>query len=436
MTKFTRRQFIKAAGVSGAAVSMPFMTSACASSHGGRSGGKGHVVIVGGGTGGGTVARYVKSLDPGIDVTVIDASKTHHTCYFSNWVIGGIRTMESIEQKFDKMRARGINVINQMVTKIDTSAQTVTTADGKSIKYDRLVVSPGIDFRDNIAGYDKAAMEKMPHAWKAGTQTTLLKKQLEAMPNGGLVVMAAPPNPFRCPPGPYERASLIANYLKQHKPRSKLLILDAKDAFSKQGLFEQGWREHYGYGTDNALIEWVKAADTNGGVKRVDAGKMTVNTDFDEFRVAVANIIPAQRAADIAVNAGLTDDSGWCPIDRKTFESTLAKNVHVLGDASIATTMPKSGYSANSQGKVAALAIVDIMNGREPGTPSYINTCYSLITPDQAISVAAVYELAADRTITAKSSGLTPMDATREFKKREVAYAESWYNNLVGEIWG
>ena len=432
MFKSTRRQFIKVAGLSGVAAAMP-LTSACAST--GRAG-KARVVIIGGGTGGATAARYIKWLDAGIDVTLIDASATHHTCYFSNLVIGGLRSLESIEQRFDKLKARGINVINQTATGIDTAKQTVTTADGKSHAYDRLIVSPGIDFRNNIEGYDEAASEIMPHAWKAGPQTALLRKQLEAMPNGGVVVMAAPPNPFRCPPGPYERASLIANYLKQHKPRSKVILVDAKDKFSKQGLFMQAWREHYGFGTDKALIEFVPSADTNGGIKRIDTKTMTAHTDFDGIKGAVINVIPAQRAAEIAVKAGLTNDSGWCPVDRKTFESTIAKNVHVIGDASIATTMPKSGYSANSQAKATALAIVDLLNGRDPGAPSYINTCYSLLTSDQAISVAAVYELAADGEIKAKSSGLTPMDASKEAKAREVEFAKSWYNNLVAEIWG
>ena len=432
MFKSNRRQFIKAAGLTGIAASMP-LTSACAST--GRSG-KARVVVIGGGTGGATAARYIKWLDAGIDVTLIDASPTHHTCYFSNLVIGGLRSLESIEHRFDKLKARGVNVINQKATAIDTAKQTVTTADGKSHSYDRLIVSPGIDFRSNIEGYDAAASEIMPHAWKAGPQTALLRKQLEAMPNGGVVVLAPPPNPFRCPPGPYERASLIANYLKQHKPRSKVLIVDAKDKFSKQGLFMQGWKEHYGFGTDKALIEFVPAADTNGGIKRVDTKAMTAHTDFDAIKGAVFNIIPAQRAADIATQAGLTNDSGWCPVDRKTFESTIAKNVHVIGDASIATSMPKSGYSANSQAKATALAIVDLLNGRDPGAPSYINTCYSMLTADQAISVAAVYELGADGVIKAKSSGLTPMDASKAAKAREVEYANSWYNNLVSEIWG
>ncbi len=217
---------------------------------------------------------------------------------------------------------------------------------------------------DNIEGYDAAAAEKFPHAWKAGAQTALLRKQLEAMPDGGTVLIAPPPNPFRCPPGPYERACQIAHYLKNHKPKSKILIIDKKDKFSKQGLFTQAWERHY-----PGMIEWKKAADTGGGIMRVDAKAGTVSTEFDDMKVAVANIIPAQKAGTIAGAAGLTDDSGWCPITGKTFESTLHKGIHVIGDAAIAAPLPKSGYAANSQAKVVAAAVVDLVNGREAGHP-------------------------------------------------------------------
>ncbi len=429
MIKFNRRQFIKAAGLTGVAAGMP-LTAACAANHGGGSA-KGRVVIVGGGTGGATAARYIKHLDPAIDVTLIEAGQTHHTCYFSNLVIGNLRTLDSIEQRFDNLRASGIKVVNQKATAIDTNAKTVTTADGQSHGYDRLIVSPGIDFANNIEGYDEAAHEIMPHAWKAGPQTALLKQQIQAMPENGVVVIAAPPNPFRCPPGPYERASLIANYCKQHKPRAKVMIIDAKDAFAKQGLFNQGWQRHYG-----DMVEWVSGANTNGGVKRVNPGAMTVHTEFDDIKADVANVIPAQKAGRIAELAGLTNEGGWCPVNFKTFESTLVSDVHVIGDAAIAGPMPKSGYIANSHGKTVALAIVDIMNGRDPGQPSFLNTCYSLLTSEQAISVAAVWGLDANGEVVTKNAGLTPMDASDAFLAREVEYAKSWYKNLVSDAWG
>jgi sulfide dehydrogenase [flavocytochrome c] flavoprotein chain len=433
MSKFTRRDFLKVAGVSGIAAGLPFATAYAAPAAGKA---KARVVVVGGGAGGATAAKYAKKADPSLDVTLIEANATHYTCFMSNAVLGGLRSLESIGHKYDGLQRYGVNVVIDTVTGIDTAGQKVTTQSGKTFAYDRLIVSPGIDFKWNaIEGYDEAASEVMPHAWKAGPQTALLRKQLEAMPDGGLVVIASPPNPFRCPPGPYERASLIAHYLKQHKPKSKLMILDAKDAFSKQGLFVQGWEQHYAGG----LLEWVKAADTNGGIKRVDAKGMTVHTDFDDMKVAVANIIPPQTAGRIAIEAGLAAESGWCPVDRKTFASTLAKNVHVIGDAAIASDMPKSGYAASSQAKVTALAIADYVNGREPGTPSYVNTCYSLIAPDHGISVAAVYRLGEKEgapIIEQVAGGLSPMDASADFRAREVAYAYSWYDNLTQEIFG
>jgi sulfide dehydrogenase [flavocytochrome c] flavoprotein subunit len=273
----------------------------------------------------------------------------------------------------------------------------------------------------------------MPHAWKAGPQTALLRKQLEAMGDGGTVMIVPPPNPFRCPPGPYERACQIAHYLQQHKPKSKILIIDPKDSFSKQGLFTQAWDRHY-----KGMIEWLKGADTGGGVKRVDVKAGSVATDFDTYKPAVVNIIPAQKAGEIAEVAGLTDDSGWCPIEGKTFESTIHKGIHIVGDAAIQAPLPKSGYAANSEAKVVAAAVVDLVNDREPGTPSWVNTCYSIVAPDDGISVAMVYNLGADGKVAKVegSGGLTPMDSSPEDRKREVAYAYSWFENITHDTFG
>ncbi|MDY6994820.1 MAG: NAD(P)/FAD-dependent oxidoreductase, partial [Pseudomonadota bacterium] len=324
-------------------------------------------------------------------------------------------------------------------TAIDPEAKKVTLENGDSVSYERLIVSPGIDFKwDAIEGYDQKVSEKIPHAWQAGPQTQTLRQQLEAMKDGGSVIIAPPDNPFRCPPGPYERASQIAMYLKQHKPKSKILILDAKEAFSKQGLFTQGWKKLYGYGSDNSMIEWLPPSK-QGKVVRVDANSMTVYAgEFEDAHKAdVINIIPPQTAGKIALDSGLADDSGWCPVDKKTFESTRHKNIHVLGDASIATKMPKSAYAANSQAKVCAAAVVAALQGKEMGTPSYVNTCYSIVGPDYGISVAAVYQLQED-TITPVegSGGLTPTDASAETLKREVAYAHSWFKNITHEMFG
>jgi sulfide dehydrogenase [flavocytochrome c] flavoprotein subunit len=425
MNNINRRNFIKIAGTAAAASAIGFPSIAAA-------GGKKQVVIVGGGVGGATAAKYIRRADASIEVTLIEPNEHYYTCFMSNEVLGGERSMDSIKFGYDGLRKHGVTVVHDSATAIDAAARTVTTKGGKSFSYDRCIVAPGISFVDNIAGYDAAAAEKMPHAWKAGPQTMLLRKQLEAMPDGGMVLIAPPPNPFRCPPGPYERACQIAHYLKNHKPKSKILIIDKKDKFSKQGLFTQAWDRHY-----KGMIEWVKAVDTGGGVKSVNAAAGTVNTEFEEYKPAVANIIPAQKAGEIAQLAGLTDDSGWCPIDGRTFESTLQKGIHIVGDAAIQDPLPKSGYAANSEAKVVAAAVVDLVNGREPGTPSWVNTCYSIVAPEDGVSVAMVYNLVDGKVAKVEGSGgLTPMDSSPEDRAREVQYAYSWFNNITNDIFG
>jgi sulfide dehydrogenase [flavocytochrome c] flavoprotein subunit len=291
-----------------------------------------------------------------------------------------------------------------------------------------------------VEGYDEAASEKMPHAWKAGPQTALLRKQLEAMQDGGVVLISAPANPFRCPPGPYERASLVAQYLKHHKPKSKVIVLDAKDDFAKKGLFEQAWKELYGYGTDKSLIEWRSAAN-QGKVSRVDAAKNAVYAGEmgDEIVGAVVNVIPPQSAGKIATALGLTNDAGWCPVNRKTFESSQAKDVHVIGDACMADAMPKAAYAANSQAKVCAAAIVAALQGKEMVAPAYVNTCYSIVGHDYGISVAAVYNYKADDNSIAPiqgAGGVSAKDASAEDRKREMLYGLSWFNNITEDMFG
>jgi sulfide dehydrogenase [flavocytochrome c] flavoprotein subunit len=428
--KITRRGFIQTAGAATAAgmIGMPYIALGASKK----------VVVVGGGTAGATAAKYIRMADPSTDVTLIEANSNYYTCYMSNEVLGGDRSMDSIKFGYSGLGKHGVKVVHAQVTGIDAKARVVKTSDGSSYSYDRCVVAPGIDFQwDKIEGYDAKVAEKIPHAWKAGPQTALLRNQLEAMKDGGVVVIAAPPNPFRCPPGPYERASQIAMYLKQHKPKSKVMIFDPKPNFSKQGLFAGAWKKMYGYQSDNAMIEW-HGQDEEAGVVKVNAASNSIVTAFgDEIKADVLNVIPAQKAGAIAFAAGLTNDGGWCPVDLGTFESKIHPNIHVLGDASIATDMPKSGYSANSQAKVCAAAIVAMMNGQEPGTPSYVNTCYSIAGKDYAFSVAAVYRLTEDRSkIASVSGGLTPGDASPEVFKREVAYAHSWYNNITHDIFG
>ena len=328
--------------------------------------------------------------------------------------------------------------MHDAVTAIDAAKQTVTTKGGKTFAYERCIVSPGIDFKwDAIGGYDAAVAETIPHAWKAGPQTVTLRKQLEAMKDGGTFLMAAPPNPFRCPPGPYERVCQVAHYFKQHKPKSKIVILDPKDKFSKFGLFTDGWKKYYGYGTDNSMIEWINGAQ-GGKIDSVDAKAKTVTAAVEDFKGDVINIIPPQKAGAIAFTAGLVDESGWCPVDHKTFESAKHKKIHVIGDASIASPMPKSGYAANSQAKVCAASVVALLNGIDTPDPSYVNTCYSIIAPNDGISVAAVYHLGQDGKIAAVkgAGGLTPADASAEMRKREAAYAHSWFKNITHDVFG
>jgi sulfide dehydrogenase [flavocytochrome c] flavoprotein subunit len=418
--KMNRRDFVKAAGAATAVglVGFPHLAFGAGKT----------VVVVGGGTAGATAAKYIKRLDSSIDVTVVEPNETYYTCYFSNEVLSGERDIESIQVTYDGLKAHGINMVFDSATAIDAEKKVVKTAGGTELPFDRCVVAPGIELLyDKIEGFSNEVAEKLPHAWKAGEQTRILRSQLEAMDDGGNVVIVAPPNPFRCPPGPYERASQIAIYLKNNKPKSKIIILDAKQKFSKQGLFTQAWEKFF-----PGMIEWRPGPDAT--VVKVDAGGMIAETSFgDEIKADVLNVIPPQRAGTIAQVSGLADDSGWCPVDQKTFESTLHKGVHVIGDASIAGAMPKSGYSANSQAKVCAAAVVALLNDGEVGVPSYVNTCYSIAGPDWGISVAAVYKLGTDGNIASVpgSGGLTPMDASEAMHAREVEYAHSWYKNIV-----
>jgi len=425
MGNLKRRNFIKLGGISliagGAALGAPNIVL----------GATRKVVVIGGGAGGTIAAKYIKKADSSIDVTLIETNKTYHTCFMSNEVIGGNRKIETLRYEYEGLKKHGINVIHSSASAIDVDNKKVVTADGVTLGYDRLVVSPGISLKmAAIEGYDEESALVMPHAWKAGPQTSRLRKQLEDMNNGGVVIIAPPNNPFRCPPGPYERVSQIAYYLKQSKPKSKILILDAKDKFSKQSLFTQGWKARY-----DGMIDWVPGTDTGGGVTSVSAKEMIASTDFEDFKGDVINVIPPQEAGLIAQSSGLADSSGWCPVHVDTFESSIHKGIHVIGDACVATGMPKSGYAANSQGKVCAAAIVASLNDTQMAPPSYVNTCYSLIAPDYGISIAAVYRLSEDRSkIASVSGGLTPSDASPEALRREVQYAYSWYDNIVADM--
>jgi NADPH-dependent 2,4-dienoyl-CoA reductase/sulfur reductase-like enzyme len=419
----SRRDFLKTAvaGASAAVLPMP----AIAQGAGGR------VVVVGGGFGGATCARFIRRIDPRIAVTLVEASPTFAACPFSNLVIVGLRELKAQEFGYDKLATDQVTVQISPATAIDSQSRNVTLGNGASLPYDRLVLSPGIDIRwDGLPGYTEAAAERMPHAWKAGEQTLLLRRQLEAMEDGGTVVISAPANPFRCPPGPYERASLIAYYLKTKKPKSKLIVLDAKDAFSKQGLFQGAWKALY------PNLEWVSLS-SGGKVTSVDPGAMTLVTDFARHKADVANVIPPQKAGRIAEIAGAADRTGWCPIDPATFESKLQPNIHVIGDASIAGAMPKSAFTANAQAKVCAAAVAKLIGGGKPDDPRLINTCYSLVAPDYGISVAGVYRPADGQLKDVEGSGgVSPINAPASTRAAEATFANGWFSTITQEVFG
>ena len=418
-TRTSRRDFLKTAAAGAAMLPLPAIAQ----------GAPARVVVVGGGFGGATCARFVKRIDPRIAVTLVEANPRFTACPFSNLVVVGLRELSAQEFGYDKLASEQIALNLAPATAVDAQGRSVALGNGTRLSYDRLVLAPGIDLRwDGLPGYNEAAAERMPHAWKAGEQTLLLRRQLEAMPDGGTVVISAPANPFRCPPGPYERASLIAYYLKTKKPKSKLIVLDAKDAFSKQGLFLGAWKALY------PNIEWVSLSK-GGKVTSVDVGAMTLVTDFGQHKADVANVIPPQKAGRIAEIAGVADRTGWCPIDPVTFESKLQPNIHVIGDASIAGAMPKSAFSANAQAKVCAAAVAKLVAGGKPDEPKLINTCYSLVAPDYGISVANVYA-PADGQIKDLGGGVSPADAPSTTRAAEATFANGWFKTITEEVFG
>jgi len=423
MARTTRRAVLSGAAASLALPVLPHIA---------RGQGAARVVVIGGGFGGASCARALRRLEPKLELTLVEQSPTFVACPLSNEVIAGLRDIEAQRFGYRAMTADGVRVVHATAKAVDAAARRVTLSDGNSLSYDRLVLSPGIDLRwDALPGYDEAAEEKMPHAWKAGDQTLLLRRQLEAMPDGGVVVMAVPANPFRCPPGPYERASLIAHFLKTKKPRSKIIVLDAKDQFSKQGLFTAAWKELY-----PGTLEWVSLS--NGGkVIKVDPTANTISTDFDTHKADVANVIPPQRAGRIAELAGVADRTGWCPIDAVTFESKLQPGIHVIGDATLAGAMPKSAFSANAQAKVCAAAIVRLLAGAAPVEPRLINTCYSLVEPGYGISIAGVYRpVNGVLTDVEGAGGVSPATAPREARALEAEYANAWFKTITTEAFG
>ncbi len=389
-----------------------------------------HVVVVGGGFGGATCAKHLRQADKTLAVTLVTPTGQFHACPFSNAVIAGLQEQRTLNARYEVLHRRyGVRIIYAQATDLDPVAHQVRLSNGTKLPYDRLVLAPGVEMQWNaLTGYDEAASQVFPHAWEAGTQTTLLRQQLHAMDDGGLVVITVPDNPYRCPPGPYERASLIAHYLKTHKPRAKLLVLDAKDVFTKHELFRAAWARLY-----PGLLEWVSGSQ-GGQATQVDITSRVIRTGFDEYKPAVANIIPPQRAAAIARAVGLDDGKGWCPIRPQTFESSVHQDVHIIGDAAIANPMPKSAFAANVQAKVCAAAIASLLRGQVVAPPLLMNTCYSLVAPDYGISITGVYRTVNNEIQTVPGSdGVSPLDASDAVRANEAAYARSWYANIMAD---
>lgn len=387
----------------------------------------GRVVVVGGGYAGATVAKYLRMWSLGaIEVIVVEANKQFVSCPLSNLVLGGSKSINDLTFGYDALKANhGIQWVQDTVTAIDSTAKKVTMLRG-DLSYDRLVVAPGVDFiYDNLPMLASAeAQQQIPHAWKAGWQTVNLRKQLEAMPDGGVFVMNVPKAPYRCPPGPYERVCQVASYLKAHKPKSKIIVLDANaEIISKKGLFTKAWATLYpgivDYRPDSAIIS-------------VDVASKTVTTDFDKVSADVLNIIPPQRAGKIAQIANLTEkDYPWCEVDFLTYESKLVQNVHVLGD-SVAAGLPKSAHMATNQAKVCANAIVQLMAGLAPDpSPVFANTCYSFVTDKSAMHVANVYRYdeAKKIMISAEGGGVSLAPSNKEGD-----YAASWAQNIWTDV--
>jgi sulfide dehydrogenase [flavocytochrome c] flavoprotein subunit len=422
LRQVTRRHVV--AGVAASAASLAFACPSLAQS-------AARIVVIGGGFGGASCARALKRIDSKLQVTLVEPNRTFTACPFSNEVIAGLRNIEAQQFSYDRIAAEGVTVVAQAATGIDPQKRIVSLADGSSLNYDRLVLSPGIDLKfDALPGYDEAATTKMPHAWKAGEQTLLLRRQLEAMDDGGLVVLAVPASPLRCPPAPYERASLIAHYLKTNKPRSKVLILDAKDAFPQQRLFEKAWQELY-----SGMIERVSLSQ-GGRVTSVDPKTNTIITDFGNYTAAVANVIPPQQAGRIAAIAGVADNTGWCPIDPVTFASKLVPDIHVIGDACIAGGIPKSASAANAEGKACAAVIAGLLAGKPAAPSRLVGTCYNTVAPGYAFSQSGVYQ--PKDGMFAESEGLviTSVDATSDTRRREADDAQAWYRTITVDAFG
>src|SRR6516165_6546656 len=418
----TRRGAVFGIAASAASLALPSICRAQVSAR---------VVVIGGGFAGAACARTLQRTDPKLQVTLVEPYRIYTACPFSNEVIAGLRGIEAQLFTYDAIAVSGVSIVVAEATRVYPAVRRVKFADGGTLDYDGLVLAPGIDLRfDALEGYDEAASTRMPHAWKAGAQTSLLRRQLEAMDDGGLVVLAVPANPSRCPPAPYERASLIAHYLKTNKPRSKVLILDAKDSFSQQRLFEDAWRELY-----DGMIERVSLSD-GGRATAVDPKTMTIVTEFGNYSAEVANVIPPQKAGAISGIAGAADHTGWCPIDPTTFESKLVPDVHVIGDACLGGGIPKSAAAASAQGKACAAAIINLLSGKPPEMPKLTGVCYNTVAPGYGFSLAGIYQPKDDIFAEVEGGGTSPVDAPRSLREREAGDAQNWFQTITADSFG
>ncbi|BBF92002.1 NAD(P)/FAD-dependent oxidoreductase [Blastochloris tepida] len=420
MTQITRRRFTAGALAATGLLAAPAVA---------RGAGKPRLVVIGGGPAGATVAKYVaKDSQGAIDVTLVEPLAAFVTCFHSNLYLGGFKDWKQITHPY-KLASYGVKHVRQKAVGIDRDKRVVKLADGKSLPYDRLVVAPGIDLKfDSVPGWSEAAAEIMPHAWKPGKQTQLLKKQLDALEDGATIVMIAPPNPYRCPPGPYERASCMAHVLKaKGHTKSRIVIIDPKDRFSKMAAFQDGWQKHY-----PGMIEWMDP-NMHGGIKAVDPNTMTVTTDLESIKANLVNVIPAQMAGGIARDAGLANETGYCPIDATNMKSMVDPNIYVLGDASIAGAMPKSAFAANSQAKVVAMMVRGELAGARTFPARYANTCWSVIETDDTIKVGGRYE-AKDGKIT-EIEGFVSKPGEDAATRRQTSEENiGWYSGITADI--
>ncbi len=421
MAIVTRRSLLTCA-LGGALSGMPFMARAA----------RAQVVVVGGGAGGASAARHL-ALDDALDadVTLIEPQRTYHTCFFSNLYLGGLREYATLAHGYARLAALPwLNVVHEWVQDIDRAARTVSLGSGATLRYDRLLLSPGIDLDyDSVPGYSLAGADVAPHAWKSGTQVALLREQALAMKPGGTFVLVAPPDPTRCPPGPYERVSMLAHLFKARNPRAKIVVLDPKERFAKQALFQQGWERHY-----PGMVLWLPPS-LSGGLTEFDLATMTFRTGLEDFKADAASVVPAQRAGAVARRAGLTDASGWCPVVPETFQSAMDPNVYVVGDAAIAGAMPKSAFAANNQAHAAAEALRRSLRGEIAQTPVYANTCWSQLAVNDSVKIGGFYR-PGEKGIEATSTFLSdPVEdaATRAATSRE---AVSWYEAIVKDMFG